>query len=523
MGWNSWNAYHCDITEDRIKEAADKMVDSGMAEVGYEYVNIDDCWMDRERDADGQFQPDPDFPSGIAALSDYVHERGLKLGLYSDRGSETCGHRAGSLGHEIEDAETWASWGVDYVKYDNCLTDEDVENGEDTPEARRGGYQRMRDALDAVDRPILFSICAWSFYEWGIDMGELWRTTSDITAVWDTAAPGIDMPNQGSVMTIARSTPLLAPYNGPNGWNDPDMLEIGNLFGVRKEAEERAHFSLWAIMSAPLIAGTNLATMTDATRDVFVNEEAIAINQDALGIQGVPVSSSGNLMVWAKPLNESGARAVVLLNAGTSDAAMSVSFTEIGLRRGEASVRDLWRHEDLGSFRDRYGVTVGGHDVAFLKITGSEPTRPTSTTYLADHPRMYAANGLGPAEGNTTNGGKEAGDGKPITIGGRTFEKGIGIAAPSALIYRLGPDCSTLRATIGVDDDQGENGSVVFEVWSDNERLYRSDVKTGADDAEEIEVDVTGRSRIKLRVTNGGDGTALDRGAWADARVECAG
>jgi len=522
MGWNSWNAYHCDVTEDLVKAAADAMVDSGMAEVGYEYINIDDCWMQVDRDADGVFVPDPDFPSGIAALADYVHERGLKLGVYSDRGSQTCGHRAGSLGHEVLDAETWASWGVDYLKYDNCLTAEDEAAGEGTPEARQAGYQRMRDALDGVERPITFSICAWSFFEWSTSMGQLWRTTTDITAVWDTSIPSIDMPNQGSIMTIARSTPPLAPYNGPNGWNDPDMLEVGNLFSIHKDAESRAHFSLWAIMSAPLIAGTNLATMTEHTREVLTNEEVIAVNQDALGIQGIPVRDEGDLMVWAKPLNESGARAVVLLNAGTKVRDITAHFAEVGLRRGDATIRDLWKHEDLGTFKDRYTVTVGAHDAVMLKITGSEPNRPRGTAYLGDHPTIYAANGLGPAEPNRSNGGKEAGDGGPITIGGQTFAKGLGIAAPSAHIYRLGPDCTTFRAAIGVDDDQAEEGTMVFEVWADNERLFQSDVKTGADDAEEIEVDVTGRSRIKLRVTNGGDGTARDRGAWADARVECA-
>jgi len=520
MGWNSWNAYHCDVTEDLVKAAADAMVDSGMAEVGYEYVNIDDCWMQAERDADGQFQADPQFPSGIAALADYVHERGLKLGVYSDRGSETCGHRAGSLGHEVQDAETWASWGVDYLKYDNCLTPEDEAAGEGTDEAREAGYQRMRDALDSVDRPITFSICAWSFFEWGIPMGQLWRTTTDITAAWDTA--NIDMPNQGSIMTIARSTPALAPYNGPNGWNDPDMLEVGNLFGKFKDTESRAHFSLWAIMSAPLIAGTNLTEMTDLTREVLTNEEAILVNQDALGIQGVPVRDEGDLMVWAKPLNESGARAVVLLNAGTTARSMTAHFTEVGLRRGDATVRDLWKHEDLGSFRDRYTVTVGPHDAVMLKISGSEPNRPHGTVFLGDHPTIYAVNALGPAEPNRSNGGEEPDDGGPITIGGQTFDKGLGIAAPSAHIYRLGPDCTTFRAAIGVDDDQADAGTMVFEVWADNDRLFQSDVKTGADDAEEIEVDVTGRSRIKLRVVNAGDGSARDRGAWADARVECA-
>jgi alpha-galactosidase len=520
MGWSSWNAHHCNVTEDDVKAAADAMVSSGMAEVGYRYVNIDDCWMAEERDADGIFAMDPEFPSGMKALADYVHERGLKLGIYSDRGSETCGGRMASRNNELVDAETWASWGVDYLKYDNCLTAEDIADGEDTAEARQAGYQRMRDALDAAAPNMVFSICAWSFFEWGIPMGQLWRSTGDITAAWDSAL--YDMPNTGSVMTIARSTPALAPYNGPNGWNDPDMLEVGNLYGLYKEAENRAHMSLWALFSAPLIAGTNLATMDEQTRSVLTNAEVLGVNQDALGIQGVPVWQNGNLMVWAKPVAKSGDRAVVLLNATTKAAKLTANFTDIGLRRGDATVRDLWAHADLGTFRDRYSVTVGPHDAAMLIVSGSEPTRPRGTVYLSDHPTTYAANSLGPFERNTTNGGQAAKDGKPIRIGGQTFEKGLGVAAPSALMYRLGADCTTFRASIGVDEEQAELGTMVFEVWSDNERLYQSAVKTGAEEAEEIEVDVTGRSRIKLRVTNGGDGAARDRGAWADARVECA-
>jgi alpha-galactosidase len=520
MGWSSWNAHHCDVSEDDVKAAADAMVSSGMAEVGYRYLNVDDCWMGETRDGDGVFELDPDFASGIPALADYVHERGLKLGLYSDRGSETCGGRMGSRNRELVDAETFASWGVDYLKYDNCLTAEDEADGEGTAEARQAGYQRMRDALDTHAPDMVFSICAWSFFEWGIPMGQLWRATGDITATWDSAL--YDMPNTGSVMTIARATPSLAPYNGPNGWNDPDMLEVGNLFGLYKEAENRAHMSLWAILSAPLIAGTNLAAMNEQTRDVLTNADVIAVDQDPLGIQGVPVWQNDDLMVWAKPLAKSGDRAVVLLNNSTKPAKISASFTDLGLRRGDATVRDLWAHADLGTYRDRFSATVGPHDVSMVIVSGSEPTRPKGTVYLSDHPTTYAANALGPFERDTTNGGQTARDGKPIRIGGQTFEKGLGVAAPSALLYRLGPACTTLRASIGVDEDQAELGTMVFEVWSDNENLYRSAVKTGLEEAEEIAVDVTGRSRIKLRVTNGGDGSARDRGAWADARVECA-
>lgn len=520
MGWSSWNAHHCDVTEDDVKSAADAMVSSGMVDVGYQYVNIDDCWMGVERTADGIFSEDADFSGGIKALADYVHERGLKLGLYSDRGSQTCARRMASRNNELVDAETFAAWGVDYLKYDNCLTEQDVAEGEDTAEARQAGYQRMRDALDQHAPGMVFSISAWSFFEWGIGMGQLWRSTGDITAAWDSAL--YDMPNVGSVMTIARSTPALAPYNGPNGWNDPDMLEVGNLNGLYKEAENRAHMSLWALFSAPLIAGTNLATMDEQTREVLTNEEVVAVNQDALGIQGIPVWQNGNLIVWAKPLAKSGARAVVLLNGTTKAANLTAHFPDIGLRFGEATVRDLWKHEDLEPVRDRFTARVEPHDAVMVILQGSEPSKPRGTTYLSDLPTTYAANPLGPYEKDRTNGGQAAGDGKPIRIGGQTFDKGLGIAAPSALMYRLGPDCTTFRAAIGVDEEQAADGTMVFEVWSDNERLYQSAVKSGTEEAEEIEVDVTGKSRIKLRVTNGGDGNARDRGAWADARVECA-
>jgi alpha-galactosidase len=523
MGWNSWNSFGIEVTADDIKAAADILVSSGMKDAGYEYVNIDDGWgaplenpdakppIPSERNDDGTPRTDDDFPD-IAELADYVHGLGLKLGIYSDRGTQTCGHRVGSQDHSEIDAQQYADWGVDYLKYDNCSADENET-------VKRTQYGDMRTALDATGRDIVYSLCAWEFNEWGLGMGQLWRTTSDIipTFAGDPSDPkGLDAEH--TVLGIARINNNFAAYAGPNGWNDADMLEVGR-FG--DDAESRAHFSLWAIMASPLIAGNDLSIMSDATREILTNSEVIAVDQDALGMQGVLLKTVGDLAVWSKPLNESGARAVAIVNKGSdSSASVTVTWPEIGLRGGDAEVRDLWQHADLGTTRDAITTTVPSHDVVMLRVTGSEPTHPTKTVQLGDFPWIYAANGLGPVERNRSNGASAAGDGQPLSIGGQAFTHGLGVSAPASVIYRLAKNCSRFTATAGMDDAAGD-GSVEFHVLGDGKVLWESGIVKKADGAQSIDVSVEGVVRLKLLVTNAGDGPALDRASFGDPLVEC--
>ena len=499
MGWSSWNKFACQINAAVVRQIADVMESSGMVAAGYQYVNIDDCWALAERAADGSVQVGANFPDGIKPVADYVHGKGLKLGIYSSRGPKTCAGRVGSEGYEALDAANYAAWGVDYLKYDNCLP---------TTLDQRTQYQTMKDALTATGRPIVYSLCAWNFYEWGIGMGQLWRTTSDIKDTWESLI--------GNFLTNRN----FAAYAGPNGWNDPDMLEVGN--GALTIEEYRAHFSLWAVASAPLIAGNDLRYMTDAIKTILTNAEAIAVNQDALGLQGTDVRMDGDLSVWAKPLNESGARAVVLLNNGTTAADITVNFAEIGLWGAEADVRDLWAGQPLGTFERSYTANVAPRAAVMLKVSGAEPAPPAGSVDLGDVQWIYAANGLGPVERNRSNGASARGDGAGISLRGTSYDKGLGVAGPSAVIYRLGGVCTSFSAEIGVDDSTNGSGSVVFQVFADAEKMYESGVLDGSSAAESVTVDLTGKHRLKLMVTNAGDGNSWDRASWANAKIECA-
>ena len=356
MGWNSWNKLGCNIDEAKVRAVADAMAGNGMKAAGYGYVVIDDCWHGT-RDADGVISADPvRFPSGIRALSDYVHARGLKFGIYSDAGAKTCGGRPGSQGHEYQDAITYARWGVDYLKYDWCSTG--TRNAEEA-------YALMSDALRATGRPILFSLCEWGTsrpWEWAATIGNMWRTTGDITDKWD----GQHGHSHG-VLPIVDANERLWPYAGPGHWNDPDMLEVGN--GGLTDSEARAHFSLWAMMAAPLIAGNDVTTMSEATRAILLNPEVIAIDQDVLGVQGHRIRKDGDQEVWSKPLADGG-RAVLLFNRGSAPATIAVDWTELGYPASlKARVRDLWARRDLARARGRQAATVPAHGVVMLRIS----------------------------------------------------------------------------------------------------------------------------------------------------------
>jgi alpha-galactosidase len=348
MGWNSWNRFGCNVTEDLIRRQAEALVATGMAQVGYEYVVIDDCWQ-VARDSAGVIVPDPDrFPRGIANLAAFVHGLGLKFGLYTDAGVSTCQSRPGSFGFEDVDAATYASWGVDYVKVDWC-------NSEGLEPRER--YEAFRAALDATGRPIVLSICNWGIdapWDWAPEIAQLWRTTYDITDTWSR------------VLEIVDSSSAHAEAAGPGHWNDPDMLEVGN--GGMTEAEYRAHFSLWALMAAPLIAGNDVAAMDEVTRGILTNPEVIAIDQDARGSQGIRVASDGTAEVWARPLAEAGSFAVLLLNRGESAASVTARWRDVGLGDQAAVVRDLWARADRGVFVDEFTAVIPAHDVAMLRV-----------------------------------------------------------------------------------------------------------------------------------------------------------
>jgi alpha-galactosidase len=358
MGWNSWNKFNCNVNELMIRQMADAMVSSGMKDAGYQYIVIDDCWQ-VSRDSDGNIVPDqPRFPSGMKALADYIHSKGLKFGIYSDAGMKTCAGRPGSRGHEFQDARQYAAWGVDYLKFDWCNL---TTPSQDAPSS----YALMREALNASGRPIVLSICEWGTAKpwlWGKGIGNLWRTTGDIMDKWD----GKEKYSLG-MLTILDMQDGLEAFAGPGHWNDPDMLEVGN--GGMTDTEYRSHFSLWAILAAPLIAGNDLRSMKPEIHDILTNKEVIAVDQDPLGQQGRRVRKDGDLEVWAKQM-ANGSRAVVLLNRAAIPQQIAVNWEDLGYpARLSADVRDLWAKKDFGKVTGKFSAQVPSHGVVMVTVT----------------------------------------------------------------------------------------------------------------------------------------------------------
>jgi alpha-galactosidase len=624
MGFNDWNAFGCNVSEQLIEQTADYLVSSGLKADGYTYVNIDDCWMTHTRDAQGRLVPDPaKFPDGIKGTADYVHAKGLKLGIYEDAGTATCAGYPGSLGHETTDARTFADWGVDYLKYDNCNN-----NSDGTRADYVNRYTAMRDALAATGRPIVFSLCEWGVqnpWEWAGDIGNSWRTTGDISDNW------------ASMLSIAKDNLPLASAAGPGHWNDPDMLEVGN--GGMTDTEYRSHFSLWSMMDAPLLIGTDLRKATPATLAILGNKDVIALDQDPLGAQATVLSDEGGAYVITKKL-ANGDRAVALFNSGDQAQRIATTATAAGLpRRGSYAVRDLWAHQDYDT-AGQLAATVPAHGTVLLRVSADpvkgaaallapqlldtgvtgpdhiEPGRtatvnayatnlgalpatrvsislkgpdgwtlkpegggsaailpkgrtlsapwqvtvppgtslgsypltgtvsyarptggtttfpltgsvtvqvppPAGTSYLSDLSWVSATNGWGPVEKDTSNGETAAGDGNPITIGGTVFAKGLGTNAPSTITYFLGGACSTLTATVGVDDEKNGKGSVEFLVDADGTQVADSGVLRNSDGPKPLTANVTGASTVQLVVTDGGDGNDSDHADWADAQITC--
>lgn len=388
MGWNNWNSFGCGVNETLVKETVDVMVADGWRDAGYEYVNVDDCWSTKSRNAAGNLVADPvKFPSGMKALADYVHARGMKFGIYADAGTMTCAEYPGSYGHERVDAALFASWGVDYIKYDNCYKPANV-----TAESR---YRAMRDAIIATGRPMALSLCNWgqeSPWNWGPSVGNLWRTTGDIT------------PNWSVVMSIFDKNVPLAFAAKPGAWNDPDMLEVGAKLSSGDTGltydEARSHFSLWAIMAAPLIAGADLRTLPANMKAIYLNREVIAINQDPLGEQARTTYADAGETILVKPL-ANGDRVVALFNRSGTAQSVSTTANYMGMPVSSGyTVTDLWTGQ-VTTTTGAIGRTVKPHETVLLRVKADTPGQSGWTRSLVgkqsgkclDDPDSSTANG----------------------------------------------------------------------------------------------------------------------------------
>ena len=349
MGWNTWYGYLCKVTDADVRAQADAMVQNGMKAAGYEYVNLDDCWQGR-RDAQGVIHSNNNF-SDMKALGDYIHSKGLKFGIYSSPGPKTCAGYEGSYGHEEQDARSYASWGVDFLKYDWCSASEVYK-----PSEMQAAYKKMHDAILRAGRPMVYSLCQYGLervWAWGASVGgNMWRTTGDLDYNYDR------------VSLVGFQQNGLERFAGPGRWNDPDMLLVG--LGKISPDENRSQMSLWCLLAAPLIASVDLRKITPEMLAILTNRELIAVDQDAAGIQGRRVAEEGPLEVWVKPLSD-GSKAVGLFNRGESTMTVTAYFKDVGV--GErASVRDLWAGKDLGEFQSSFSAPVPKHGVVMVKM-----------------------------------------------------------------------------------------------------------------------------------------------------------
>lgn len=516
MGWNDWNAYGCNTSEYVVTNNAGIIVSTGMKAAGYQYVDIDDGWA-ATRNSNGVIQAysiPGKFPDGIPWLADYVHGLGLSLGLYTDNGTNTCsscidtsinpvGKDPGSYQYEYIDAFTYALWGADYLKDDNCnATGLDGESD----------YGRMSDGLMKSGRPIVFCLCggeagnAKGYQSWSPTIGNYWRTTGDIGSTFASMISHIDTD----------STSAFAA--GPGRWNDPDMMEIGNGQFSTNLAAAQTHFTMWCILAAPLIAGNNLTTMSANTLAILTNTEAIAVDQDPAGEQGIFVGGIKDTNeVWSKPLGyDFTTRGVALLNRETNtSASITCYFTNLAFQPDTtATVRDLWGHTNLGTFTNSFTATVPAYGSMLLKVVGTPISAPVpGTNYLSNLQPIYAYTGWGTIVPNKSIGGNT------ITLGGIPYAEGIGVNSRSGIEYNLGGVCTRFQTTVGIDDEEGANGSVIFEVYADGVEIYMSPPLTGSSAPVTINLDVTGVRRLTLGVDDDNDGTTDDHADWANALV----
>ncbi len=364
MGWSTWNHFHRDISDVLVRREADALVSSGMRDAGYVYVNIDGGWQGY-RDEKGVLHPNSNFPD-MKALGEYIHSKGLKFGIYSGPGPKSCGGQPTSYGYEAQDARMFASWGVDFLKYDLCsyrdiMKEQSQGDVEKSDALMKDAYEKMHKALEATGRPILFSLCQYGWgavWTWGPEVGaSMWRTSGDISDSYDR----MSLNGFGEAG--------LEKFAGPGHWNDPDFLEVGN--GGMTDDEQKTHFSLWAMLAAPLIAGNDLTEMSEETKSILLNKEVIAVDQDALGRAGARAYKAGPLEVWARPL-VGGAMAVALFNRTSGAARMTLNLKDAGWE-GPAAARDLWEHKGIGVLSPESAFTVPGHGVVMLRLTHPEP------------------------------------------------------------------------------------------------------------------------------------------------------
>jgi alpha-galactosidase len=528
LGWNSWNHFGCTVTEQNIKDAADAIVSNGLDKLGYKYVNVDDCWMSKTRSATGHLQADSvQFPHGMKSVADYVHSKGLKFGIYESASSGTCAGRAGSLGHETTDANDFAAWGVDLLKYDNCVGDRTINDY-----AKR--YTAMGDALKATGRAIVYSVCTTGWYDpWSsygpASGGTMWRTADDIVNAWhnDGSTGGIGLVDD---LDLQKG---LEVFSGPNAWNDMDMLEVGNTASNGNlprltDTESRTQFSLWALLNSPLILGNDLTSMSDATKTTIKNSDVIAVDQDWGGSQGRLMRDLGNgLQVWAKPMSD-GSVAVVLLNRSGSAADITTSAADIGLGGSSSySLDDLWNKTTSTSTGAITAKSVPSHGVAMYRVrrTGSTTaTTPSAGTHqVGDLSRLASSIGWGSIQTDKSVGGNT------LSIGGTTYAKGIGTHADSGIHVWLGKACPVFTAQVGVDDEVGTNGTVRFQVYGDGKLLTYSNVKQGGHAATTLNASTNRVNDLELRVTPASTGTFngtpagidYDHADWANVSVSC--
>jgi len=370
MGWNSWNTFGTSIDEKLVKETADIMVSSGMAAAGYNYIVLDDGWMTRERDANGDLVPDPvKFPNGMKAVVDYVHSKGLKFGLYNCAGTQTCAGYPGTRGYEYQDARFYAKLEIDFLKYDWCNT-----KGITAPEA----YTTMSNALKTAGRPIVFSLCEWGDnqpWEWGKPVGNLWRISGDIYPCFDCEFKHPENWSSWGFMKIAEMRKDIRKYSGPDHWNDFDMMEVGN---EMNDTEDKSHFAIWCMLSSPLVAGNDFRKMSKETLAILTNKDLIAINHDKLGIQGFKYSAEDGLEVWVKPLSD-GNWAVTFLNRSEVNKKINFDWKkhlikdadfgyEADFNKTVYKLKDLWKNKEIGNTKKSFVSELASHDVITLKL-----------------------------------------------------------------------------------------------------------------------------------------------------------
>lgn len=516
MGWNSWNAFEKDINEENIKKMADLMISSGMKDAGYEYLVLDDAWMAEERDSfTNRLIPDPEkFPSGMKAIGDYIHSKGLKFGIYECRGHLTCQNLPGSFGFEELDMQTFAEWGVDYIKMDACFA---AKNGRLSSE----DFEVYHNAIKKTGREMILSISDFGSGAWaweGKKYAQLWRTSGDIypfiKSVYRCAetsgGDGSSHPEFNGLWQFA----------GPGHWNDPDMLQVGNLENARQDS---IHFALWCILAAPLMAGNDLSVMSDTVREILTAKELIDVNQDDLRVQGFKVYDEGDAEIYNKPLSD-GTTAVLFINKGEKPVSLTLDFKKVGLN-GEQLVRDLWEKEDLGYFNDKFTTNVlQQHQQCFVKI-GEKSKRilpmpkPLSedryviknNSYLSDYCYIQKT-GNHPVSNLTYKN-------KKICFDGKTYEKGLGCKAKTSIIYKLDTlQNHIFRSTVFLDPDSKDDAKGKFRVLEEdsfgNRVLYQSkQMKKG--DSEFINIKLDGVKLILLEFTGSKDAM----GIWADTEI----